>query len=140
MKSVGFLFSWLLCSQAAAGGMAWPFRVMGLEEGDSGDFSIRLAPVEKGGEFPNVCTSLEVNGRHASVRWFFFGAEYMTRENTSAALAYLKQAHREGRVVQFGEMGSGLRREEGAPCAAISRGLALMMSESNEPVVLSYYQ
>lgn len=136
---LGFLLWWLLCSQAAAGGIAWPFRVMDIQVRDGGFFSVRLAPVEKHGEFPGACEILEVNGSHASLRWFFFGAGYMTKENTSAALAYLKQAHIEGRVVQFGEMGNGLRLEKDAPCKGLSRGLALM-SDSNEPMVLSYYK
>lgn len=136
----GYLLPWLLCSQAVAGGIAWPFKVVSFEERDSGEFSIRLSPIEKGDEFPNFCENLEVNGSYSSVRWFFLGAEYMTKENNSVALKYLEQAHREGRVIQFGVMGTGLHSEKGVPCKAISRGLAVIMSESNESMVLSYYK
>ena len=114
-----------VCSLAQAGGSAAPVTIESLKITGT-TYTLVVVPTPANVDDPmHSCTKFTVHGLY----WYLDGAflnqpKVLSREQHLAALAYLKEAFENRRVVNFGRMGSGFKPIDASnPCVVQSRAL-----------------
>ncbi len=132
----------VVAPSAAAGGDAWPVRVLSLEQGGFSRFSMQLEVVatEPGSEATLFgCQRLVIEGRFSRPSLLRGHPAGVTREGHRVAIERLRQAQIGASIVRFGVLGTGLVPKAGAPdCVFRSRGLHVWPLPEG-PVVLSVH-
>jgi hypothetical protein len=143
-RLLGALIGGLICSSAIAGGSAEPVQIKSIRISDGADYELVVEPVKRpdptGYADPYIgrCAVFTVQGTYSRLHSFKLPS-FVTREAHLAALAYLLEAHANGRLVNLGWMGTGfVPVQSDNPCVVRSRALHLL-TEREVTYVVSYH-
>jgi hypothetical protein len=139
MRSIAAAILVVVCDAAWAGGTSVLGKVSAFS-GERGHYTLRFEQTETTSELIPGCPTLDVEISYARVpsySWLpWIETAHPTLQQTEVAAEYLRKANKEGRVVGFGFMGSGLI-PTGAHCHFRSKGLQLF--EDRVPSVLAFH-
>jgi hypothetical protein len=138
-RSTAILCLSFLATAAVAGGDAWPFRVVGFEQGwfSRATFVLEHVPSHRTPPTgPFACTRITVLSRYARPGIFRSHPPEATRKSHVAATGSLRTALSNSEIVKFGLLGKGLVPAlESGPCTFHSRALLQLTSEQGTAIL-----
>ena len=127
-----------------SGGESFAVEIDRIERHGFGSYtlSFRLSKVDGRNPF-GECEIVTIEGEYSFLRWlvlFLSKPDVLSWEGHQVALAKLETSRQRQISVRFGQMGAGLKKQEGSSCVWESRGLSVLTEANAEEAVYSFYK
>lgn len=131
----------LLAGAAFATGESWRYQVLEFQRGEKNKATVVLKALEPLEKVPGQCETLTVAVDLDPEPPFkrTWSKDIVTRTTHSEALDFLAKASSATAEIRFGRIGAGLAFEEGTPCVARTKGLAVLFEPDGSQAVYAFH-